>query len=1140
VHEQRKPVSLLFADLVDSTVLGSRNDPEVVRGVITRYFARLSEIAELHGGTVEKFIGDAVMVVFGVPRVHEDDAERAVRAGLLMREAIAELERDVGLGLAVRIGVNSGEVVAGADDGRQFLVTGDVVNVAARLQQGADVGDVVVGASTERLTRTAIEYEPIDPIAAKGKETRIPAFRALRARTVLPEQQRGMPALRAALVGRERELGVLLDSFRRASVERTGFLVTVVGNAGVGKSRLVGEALARLSHTSDVRVLKGRCLPYGAGITYWPLMDLVRQDAGIETADDRRTALEKLGRRLHEVLAPEDREAVASRISVLLGLEVVGAALPGVVAERVGVELSWGIRRYLEAVAAHRPLVLVIDDLQWAVPAALEIFEQLLDEPTDVPFLLVCIARPELAERHPRWAAAQPNGSLIALEPLGASETRVLLSRILGVDELPPLIESQVAERSAGNPLFCEEFVRMLVEDGRLEFRAGEWRMTQQSFDVRLPETIHSIMAARVDGLPVDDKLALQTASVIGERFTVDQLVGLMEAGRAAPESLIRKGLLERDREDRSGRGLRFKHLLIRDVAYESLSKLDRATLHDRFGVQLESEIPDRLDEFSEVLAHHAVQSFLFSEELRLEADLAGRAQRALRWSRAAADRSFALYATQEAAAHYATAIGIAVREGADSELVRELYGRGGRAFELHGEYGRAIKAYEELEALARERGDERLRADALVHQGTLYTTPTPLCDPRRADVLLESALTIARSLNDRMLVAQIQRDQIHIELYRGGVEQAIRAGEGSLAAAREIDATEQVGYTLNSIACAYREACLIEPGRKALAEASAIFGERDNKPMMANVLSQRSGLEFVSGDWESTLQLCAEARRLSEESGNPWGQAFSRVNAAVVHFERGEVGEAIQTWEDGVRLAEIGGLATFLSFPRADLGYAYHYVGADDVADEHLRAADAFTESRLPHWRAWTLAHLSRAATARGDLEGGSRILELARRPLELRSEFFAFQHAHVGLASVELLLAMGRHADAAAEARARGDAQRAMMRPYVADFEYLEAEAHRLLGDMDAAAEALERAARTATALDCRRLLWRIEASRARVEEVRGNREGERRAREDARRIVEAISASLGPINLTHSFEARPDVAELLAGAGSNQEVP
>ncbi len=628
--EERKLVSLLFADVVDSTALGAQHDPELVRSLMVRYFGRMKEIAETHGGTVEKFIGDAVMVVFGVPRLHEDDAERAVRAALAMRGAVVELNRGLRIGLALRIGVNSGEVVAGVGDDRHFLVTGDAVNVAARLQQGAAPDQVVVGALTERLTRDAIEYQPREPITAKGKTAPILAFVALRARTELPESHRGAPGL----VGRERELRQLLDAFARASDQRAGCLVTIVGNAGVGKSRLVAEALARLAQRADVRVLKGRCLPYGAGITYWPLIEVLREDAGITSSDDRAAALAKLGERLAELVSNDRLQATQARIAVVLNLETPDAALPAVPASRVAVELGWGIRQHLEAIAAGGPLVVVIDDLQWADPAALDVLAQLADRSSAVPLLLVCVARSELLERYASWSAGRADASLIVVEPLDESDTRTLVSRLLGIEDLAPQVGSWIVERSAGNPLFCEEFVRMLIEAEHLEFADGRWRAKGSAADLSLPETIQSIVAARIDGLEPAEKTALQQASVIGERFVLDELLALDSELGVAPEALLRKGFFITDRDDRSGRSLRFKHILIRDAAYAGLTKADRAELHERLADFEAQAAADRLIEYEEIIGYHLEQATRHRQQLGLDDErtraLAGRAAQML------------------------------------------------------------------------------------------------------------------------------------------------------------------------------------------------------------------------------------------------------------------------------------------------------------------------------------------------------------------------------------------------------------------------------------------------------------------------------------------------------------------------------
>jgi class 3 adenylate cyclase/ABC-type branched-subunit amino acid transport system ATPase component len=705
--EERKLVSLVFADVVGSTAWGAQQDPEVVRRSMARYFARMKDIAETHGGTVEKFIGDAVMVVFGVPQLHEDDAERAVRTALAMRDAIADLNRELGIALAVRIAVNSGDVVTGGgEEQRQFLVTGDAVNVVARLQAGAEPDEVVVGALTERLTRDSIEYEARDPIVAKGKPEPVPAFRALRARSSVPVSHGGAPTLPAALVGRKRELRQILDSVERATDERTGYLVTVVGNAGVGKSRLVTEVMARLAQREGVRILRGRCLAYGAGITYWPLMDVVREDAGITSSDDRGAVLGKLSTRLATLFSGDRLPAVQARIALLLGLEPAPAVLPNVSAERIAVELSWGIRQYLEAIAAHETLVVVIDDLQWADPAVLEVLGQVADRSSTVPVLLVCIARPELLERSPSWAASRSNASLVHLEPLDEADTRTLLSGLLATSDVPQPVASLIAERSAGNPLFCEEFLRMLIDAGYLEFADGRWKARRSLGDLPLPESIQSIVAARLDGLPPTEKITFQRASVIGEHFALDELLALDGEMGVAPEALVRKGLFVADRDDPSGRSLRFKHLLIRDVAYGSLSKADRATLHDRVGALLEAGKADRRDEFSELLAFHAAQSYLLSRELRLEPEtLAPRSARVLRCSTVAGDRALALFATEQAVGHYALAIEIA-RD--DEPMLGELQLRLAQAAFLAGTARRAVHAAEEARRWFEKRGDMR------------------------------------------------------------------------------------------------------------------------------------------------------------------------------------------------------------------------------------------------------------------------------------------------------------------------------------------------------------------------------------------------------------------------------------------------
>src|SRR3982075_474036 len=520
---QGKGVTILFADVVGSTALAGQSDPEIVRATMGRYFKRIAEIAEAYGGTVEKFAGDAAMIVFGVPAVHDDDAERAVRAAIEIRDGAAEL--------SVRVGVNTGEAVTAAREDRQFMVSGDAVNIAARLQQGAEPGEVIVGPLTEQLTRNVIEYAPHDPVAAKGKSTPLIAFRAIRARSLVPEQARGVPGLHASLVGRDRELRLMLDTFARTAQDRRSYLFTLIGAAGGGKAHLVAEVLTGLA-SSGAQVLRGRCLPYGRGITYWPLIEILRQDTGITLSDERDLALLKLDRWLGELLRDDpQRPAIRARLSVMLGFEAPESVMPDTPAERVERELGWAMRRYLEALAKAAPLIVVVDDVQWAEAPVVAMIDQLVERVTDAPMLVICIARPEFLEQRREWGSGKPNSTTITLGPLNPDDTGTLISRLLEIEALPPDLRAQIIDRSAGTPLFCEEFIHMLIDDGTVVRDGDSWRTKGAVDQIQVPQSINAVLAARLDGLPEPERHLLQAASVIGQRFQLLQVQGMADDG---------------------------------------------------------------------------------------------------------------------------------------------------------------------------------------------------------------------------------------------------------------------------------------------------------------------------------------------------------------------------------------------------------------------------------------------------------------------------------------------------------------------------------------------------------------------------------------------------------------------------------
>ncbi|HEY3217939.1 MAG TPA: adenylate/guanylate cyclase domain-containing protein, partial [Candidatus Limnocylindria bacterium] len=1010
--EERKLVSVLFADTVGSTALGAEHDPELVRTTMARYFDRMRAIAERHGGTVEKFIGDAVMVVFGVPRVHDDDAERAVRAGLAMRDELAELNRELAVELAARVGINSGEAVAETSDASQFLVTGDVVNVAARLQQGADVGEVVVGALTEQLTRVAVEYRSHEPIVAKGKATPLRAFTAVRAKSVVPSQARGLPAMRAALVGRDRELKLLLDTIERAKAERAVHVFTLLGEPGVGKSRLVGECLARLR--DEPVLLRGRCLPYGAGITYWPLMEILRAQAGIAGADDRASALANLDVHLATVLSSSaDLQQVRARLLVLLGLESPAVALPDIAPGRVHAEIGWALRRYLEALTARRPAVIVVDDLQWAEPALIEVVDGILDRMRGVPLALICVARPELTEVHPRWSVGRTNASTMTLEGLDAAETTTLISRLLDIDDLPAALRKQIATRSEGNPLFCEEFLRMLIEDGRVVQEGGRWRATPDAATVAVPETIVALLAASIDRLDPQEKRALQLASIIGERFDLAEVVTLAEdASPSALDALERRGLILEDREVGGAGAMRFKHLLVREVAYGSLAKADRAPLHERFATALEAEAGDRRDEFAEILAHHTEQAFTLSAELRLPREvLVPRAARAGVAAVALAER-----------AELRGDLTLMERFLAVSERAATVAGDGGlhdrnaflrvRALLLAGRLNEARPAAIAALAAARAAGD--LGRAAGIARTLAYAE---MWGGALADI--ESAHETARELSVAAghAAGVIEMDALGLEWDwgSGNFSKFVDGGVALIERAQAMGDQTEAAQIMKRVAGAARIAGRLDLADRYAAEANEIAGRFGLRALLRELRAGAAASAWFAGDAAAALAILDEVT--VEAAGDDDGQRL--VNAGR---RRAEILEGEGRYEEAV----VAGAAVLAESVRTGerwnrseihghLAVNLLRVGRTEEAKEN--AAEATAMVRGPEdisgvaEAEWVRAHV---LAVRGDDEAAEAAFNAAIVSAD-RGEFVPL-HISLRLDLAEFLIARKRGAEAAA----------------------------------------------------------------------------------------------------------------------------
>jgi class 3 adenylate cyclase/tetratricopeptide (TPR) repeat protein len=584
--ETRKVVTVLFTDLVDSTSLGDQLDPETVRRVMSRYFDAMQTAIEHHGGTVEKFIGDAIMAVFGLPTLHEDDALRAVRAAVEMRTTLAllneELERDHGLRIEMRTGVNTGEVIAGDATSGQKLATGDAVNVAARLEQAAGAGETLMGAETHRLVADAVETEPLEPLALAGKSQAVAAWRITGLREDVPAFTR---PIAAPFVGRQAELAMLRAVFDKAVSERTCELTTIVGPPGIGKSRVARELIATV--TPEAKVAVGRCLAYGESITYAPLAEIARQISG----DDDRLA---------ELLAGEpDAAGISQRLAVALGTSDERASPE---------EIAWAFRKLFEAVGRKEPLLLVVDDIHWAEPTLLDLLEYVVSFASDSRILLLCLARPDLFDTRPSWAAPRPNATLISLEPLNDDETQGLIGRLERERELSDIARERIVAAAEGNPLFVEHIVALQAE--------------APDEELVVPPTIQALLAARIDRLDPEERDVLARAAVEGRLFhrgAVAELLPAESSSRLGAHllSLVRKEFLRPDRALFAGDdGFRFSHVLIRDAAYNSMAKQLRAELHERYARWFEQRLAERVDDYLEIVGFHLEQAWRYQTEL--------------------------------------------------------------------------------------------------------------------------------------------------------------------------------------------------------------------------------------------------------------------------------------------------------------------------------------------------------------------------------------------------------------------------------------------------------------------------------------------------------------------------------------------
>nr|BBH93759.1 hypothetical protein KTA_19580 [Thermogemmatispora argillosa] len=909
--EERRVVTVMFADITGSTPLADHLDPEDMRAILAGYFNLMTEQIRRHGGIVEKYIGDAVMAVFGLPQAHEDDPDRAIRAALDMQAALvrfnqARRERDPeAIPLQMRIGINTGEVATPGPDGSfsrrgDFLVTGDAVNIAARLQQVASPDTILVGERTYLATRETFRFRPLAPLHVKGKAEAIRAWVVLG----LAEEQpasvlitRARRGLLAPLIGRSLELTLMHATYARVLAERQPHLITLLGPSGIGKSRLVHEFIereqekARSTAGTDQGpaplVMYGRCPPYGEGITYWPLIEILRALLQVQYNESDEEIHSRFTAFVSEVLEQaghkEDAAGVAEAILLSIGRQLgASATLAGGERrerqrtayarnlEQSGTQMtllrSWRI--FLAALAQRQPLILVIDDLQWADEALLDLLEHLMERLSNAPLLLLCPARPEFLERRQDWGGGQRNFTTIVLEALSPDESKELVRALLKNSELPEALCHTILSRAEGNPFFVEELIRMFIDQGILVYEQDSWRVAREKEHLlsdlaspagppddalldlhytlplpRVPDTIQGVLAARVDLLSPVEKHVLQKAAIIGRTFWLSGLRELTadldeETLLQTLESLITRDFIsESERRDRSpvenDRVFSFKHILTRDVVYHTLSRSHRAVSHARLARWLEEQVAGRTERFVELLAYHYQQAAsnwthsllagFAGEETKPELSLQELRERATVYLTRAGDQALRSYYTIRAIQAYSDALELLRESGADGRALARMYEKLGDAFTQRANLKEAWQAYRQaLQLLGTE--PEPPSADLLylydslaelaTRWGPWHDTPPDMDEVR---TYIDAGLALAEDQGDRAVfltylalwyMHRRDDDPSDIDERARRAEQALQSAREARRLAEEAQDVEALWLALDALGGIYMKLC--------------------------------------------------------------------------------------------------------------------------------------------------------------------------------------------------------------------------------------------------------------------------------------------------------------------------------------------
>ncbi len=1019
--EERRVVSVLFADLSGYTAVAETMDPEALKGLVERCLRRLRDEVDRHGGTVDKYIGDNIMALFGAPVAHDNDPERAVRAGLAMQDAMEELNIELtavhGLTFALRIGVNSGEVAAGAV-GDGYTVIGDTVNVAARLQAAARPGSVTVGARTWRATRDVIDYRQLEPLQLKGKAQAVPAWEAGAVlRTPAGAGRRVTP-----FVGRDEELDLLESLYGRVVREGRPHLVTLVGQAGVGKSRMLRELEARLAGRSDAPAFRhGRSLPYGSGIVYWALGEVIRDEADICDEDSSVIAWGKLSTAIERTVAGRaDGDEPTDRRAALIG-RVVGIEAPPDVPvvevddpQEMRERFFSAARSLVEGLTRRGPLVIAWEDVHWADDGMLDLVEYLAQWVAG-PLLVLCLTREELLERRPSWSGGRRNASSIFLAPLAEAHTRELVAALMDDEHPAQETVALVAERAGGNPLFAEEMARSLVEE-------------EGSDATELPDTVHAVLASRLDALAPLERRLVQDAAVVGERFWTGALEHLLDAEprplRAALSALEAKDIVvaaEGQRRLMSAIGLRpgdqefsFKHVLIRDVAYGTLPKALRSEKHFEVGALIEERAGDRAEEVVALVAEHYGRAATLAEEASVPEDRMARIHvRALRSLEVAGDAAGAVHSMNEAIARYRAALDLRGGEHPDAdarigEKLADLEARSGRLDEAVAVWTQALGHHEAVGDPVRVAALHRKIGAALWHGG----------DRDGAIEHYQAGINLLRDGEPCVELVELYEEAATLYLNTGDNMLAVYASERALRLAERLAEPRVASRAYAIFGRVFGRIGDQAKARENLECSVELSRGLSPDETVRALLALGDYLDVAEADYAAAQRAWEEALAIAQEIGDLPDQVELTAHLALIAAFRTDWATAATYTATSTELAEREGMEVKLALPYGLNGLLLWKAGDLEAAERMLRRAhDLATRAGWSEIEYSTLLGLSMVLRDGGDADGAVAALDTALEVCE-RAGLVAQSIEAMSARAIDLSLA-GRDREARAGAQ-------------------------------------------------------------------------------------------------------------------------